>query len=215
MPEKFCLVCGKEFGTKIYQSHVHKQKYCSHACQAEIEKRKRLTIVCKVCGKEFIVTPYRAGAKCCSKECSHIYRRKPDNYLPYICEYCGKQYRKHKTHPTSRFCRKQCLSDWLSENTLGENHNNWKGGGIGSNRGRNWEKQRLLALQRDGFKCAICRRKPNGTARRRLAVHHIKPYRDFSGDYQKANVLTNLITLCASCHTKVENGKIYCPIPMF
>jgi 5-methylcytosine-specific restriction endonuclease McrA len=76
----------------------------------------------------------------------------------------------------------------------------------------NWKKQAKLARQRDNYDCKVCRR--NGRKDHfKVSVHHIKPYREFSGDYKKANQLNNLISLCPSCHPRVESGVIPCPIP--
>lgn len=63
-----------------------------------------------------------------------------------------------------------------------------------------WAALRLLAKRRDGWRCVKC------GARSRLEVDHIKPVRthpELSFD------LTNLQTLCATCHsrkTRVEIG---------
>lgn len=35
-------------------------------------------------------------------------------------------------------------------------------------------------------------------------VHHIVPFRWFDGDWQKANALANLVTLCKPCHRKAD-----------
>jgi hypothetical protein len=109
---------------------------------------------------------------------------------------------------------------WISENEerkqkisiafTGEKHPNWQGGvsrGYGSYRGENWKTQRLKALKRDGFKCLECgmnndehmEKYGNG-----LHVNHIHPFHNFT-DYRKANVLSNLETLCVSHHMQKED----------
>jgi len=82
----------------------------------------------------------------------------------------------------------------------------WRGG-KSDYRGENWTQQRKLAYNRDNGVCQHCGKKPQ-KGKRKFQVHHIKPFRLFDGDYEAANQLTNLITLCESCHGKAEHGKI-------
>jgi DEAD/DEAH box helicase domain-containing protein len=69
-----------------------------------------------------------------------------------------------------------------------------------NNYGPNWDKQRNLARARDGYRCQICGTPEQG---RSHDVHHKTPFRQFAS-YQQANQLTNLITLCRSCHRRAE-----------
>ena len=77
--------------------------------------------------------------------------------------------------------------------------------------GPNWEKQRQEALARDGHRCRTC----GAEARpgQGLHVHHIRPFREFgyvpgsNDSYLQANRLSNLITLCPSCHRQAEEGQ--------
>lgn len=80
-------------------------------------------------------------------------------------------------------------------------------------RGANWKEQREKALKRDGYHCQICN-KQIGRKGHDYGVHHIKPFREFDGDYLKANQLSNLITLCRRCHVDVECGRVDCPLPL-
>jgi DEAD/DEAH box helicase domain-containing protein len=68
--------------------------------------------------------------------------------------------------------------------------------------GPNWISIRDLTRKRDGFICQVCGM-PEETHRHH--VHHKRPFRTFSS-YIAANELDNLITLCPSCHSRVENG---------
>ncbi len=68
--------------------------------------------------------------------------------------------------------------------------------------GPNWEQQKRLARQRDGYCCQLCGLPESGKVHH---VHHKIPFRLFSS-FQEANQLDNLITLCASCHQKVEQS---------
>ena len=60
------------------------------------------------------------------------------------------------------------------------------------------ENLRLACLMRDKYTCQHC-----GKRDRRLEAHHII-YRERGGK----DTLTNLITLCEGCHTKVHQGRI-------
>lgn len=99
----------------------------------------------------------------------------------------------------------------------GENHPNWKGGRSGDPRYRNygplWLPRREAALERDGWECLRCdktddeHRAETGEG---LTVHHRIPFHDFVPpigpiDYDAAHALSNLLTLCVSCHRKIEN----------
>lgn len=62
--------------------------------------------------------------------------------------------------------------------------------------GDDWFKIRELVLYRDNYSCRRC-----GKKQKLLHIHHIIPYlKSFD------NSLNNLITLCPSCHRRVENG---------
>jgi DEAD/DEAH box helicase domain-containing protein len=74
--------------------------------------------------------------------------------------------------------------------------------------GPNWQTQRRLALERDSARCRTC-----GATGEVLHVHHIRPFREYgyirgrNDQYQQANQLENLITLCPSCHRRAEAGQ--------
>ncbi len=79
-------------------------------------------------------------------------------------------------------------------------------------RGPNWEQQRNQARARDGHRCRHC-----GAAERPERahdVHHIQPFRTFgyvrakNDRYLEANRLENLVTLCRSCHRRVEVDRM-------
>ena len=75
-------------------------------------------------------------------------------------------------------------------------------------RGPNWEQQRSQARERDGRRCQHCGA-PERPGRAH-DVHHIQPFRTFgyvrgkNEHYLEANRLENLVTLCTSCHRRVE-----------
>lgn len=57
-----------------------------------------------------------------------------------------------------------------------------------------WEQVRKEVMKRDGFKCRKCGETGS------LAVHHIIPFRKSRDDSPE-----NLMTVCGSCHTTLEN----------
>jgi DEAD/DEAH box helicase domain-containing protein len=75
-------------------------------------------------------------------------------------------------------------------------------------RGPNWEQQRSRARKRDGHRCRHCGAPER--ADRGHDVHHVVPFRTFgyrrgeNDRYLEANRLENLVTLCRSCHRRVE-----------
>ncbi|TKX52838.1 HNH endonuclease [Halorubrum sp. SP3] len=88
----------------------------------------------------------------------------------------------------------------------GEEHHNWRGG-YGQNYGEGWLDARRRTLERDKYECQDCgmdRQSHKETFGYDLEVHHIQPFRTFS-DAATANQLSNLITLCTTCHQKREN----------
>ncbi len=72
--------------------------------------------------------------------------------------------------------------------------------GSPNNYGNNWDQQRALARQRDGYVCQNCGRPENGIAHH---VHHKIPFRQFTS-FITANQLDNLVTLCPTCHRQAE-----------
>jgi DEAD/DEAH box helicase domain-containing protein len=69
-----------------------------------------------------------------------------------------------------------------------------------NNYSSNWKRQRDLTRERDGYRCQVCDRLEENQAHH---VHHKIPFRQFSSA-EEANQLHNLITLCPSCHHRVE-----------
>ena len=74
--------------------------------------------------------------------------------------------------------------------------------------GPNWEARRRKALERDGYECQLCARGPADVSHS-LHIHHITPLRKFQNtqtetDFEEANALENLVTLCPACHKMYE-----------
>jgi len=66
--------------------------------------------------------------------------------------------------------------------------------------GPNWAAQRNQVRARDGYRCQMCGAPETDRAH---DVHHKIPFRTFAS-YVQANQLSNLVTLCRSCHGRAE-----------
>lgn len=93
----------------------------------------------------------------------------------------------------------------MSEMFQGEKHPNWRGGYESrSPRGWEWKQRRLECYARDNWTCQDCGVKcASGKGARnhskRIQAHHIIRRRDGGHDD-----LSNLVTLCLSCHGRRE-----------
>ncbi len=79
----------------------------------------------------------------------------------------------------------------------GSKNPHWKGG-ISYNRGKDWKQIRKQIWERDNYTCQIC-----GRTNCRIHAHHIIPYLATCD-----NSPNNLISLCVSCHMKLEYGTL-------
>jgi DEAD/DEAH box helicase domain-containing protein len=71
-----------------------------------------------------------------------------------------------------------------------------------NNYGPGWNTIRQRVRERDGYRCQSCGVLESG---REHDVHHKIPFRTFPSP-QEANQLNNLVTLCQSCHRRVETA---------
>lgn len=186
-----CAFCKKEF--KVFPSRSA-TKYCSRKCADEGGKRPKQ--ICEQCGKEFHTST--KGRRFCCLQCAADYRKA--TRLHKICETCGKEFIVKKGYTHARFCSHSCSSKAIA--LRGPDNPNWQGG-CSSYRGPNWNEQTDKARKRDNNTCQICELYQID---KKLHVHHIIRFHDFD-DYREANKLSNLITLCPICHSKVHNGK--------
>lgn len=81
----------------------------------------------------------------------------------------------------------------------GPNNPKWKGGGR-KYRGLGWSKARVACRDRDNCTCQDCQ-VTEAEYGRTLDVHHIIDFKDGG-----SNDLSNLVTLCRSCHNKRRAG---------
>jgi DEAD/DEAH box helicase domain-containing protein len=93
---------------------------------------------------------------------------------------------------------------WLSINseTVGLLRENGMWSSDPNQYGPNWKQQRDRARIRDEFRCQVCEIEEQD---REHHVHHKTPFRQYDS-YITANQLENLVTLCPSCHRRVETA---------
>lgn len=199
-----CLTCGKSF--YVHLANVRRgyggnagrvNAYCSPEClTTEVRRRNRLG---KAKGRHD--TPEQRERK-----------RGPRPHMrhieTFICQRCSTSFEKngHELRGGIRFCSTTCWYDHVRDHP--EENGQFKGG-TNLYYGPNWTRQSRLARERDQHTCQRCgfrREHP------RLPVHHIRPRREFDKlDYETANALDNLVTLCRSCHALIELGSVIFP----
>jgi endogenous inhibitor of DNA gyrase (YacG/DUF329 family) len=205
-----CETCKKTFFSKPSRKNGE-HIYCSKKC-ASVGLQNRETRKCFVCGKP-IVRPksHFTGNPVCSNECNSklkeiqlLGEKHPAFHSDKMkCLVCGKEFFEPKSRVSAgkgKFCSKPCKYIYFKEHFAEENNPNWSGGSQ-NYRGPNWNEQRKRALIRDEFTCQSCGKQE------KLAVHHKIRYAEFNGDWKSANRLTNLTTLCSSCHSRIENRQ--------
>ncbi|HET98764.1 hypothetical protein LCGC14_2132030 [marine sediment metagenome] len=74
--KKNCEICNSHFRVDAYR--IATARYCSRACQGVAKRRRRVTNICKGCGKEFDVPPSMKRLQHCSRECWVNITRKYD-----------------------------------------------------------------------------------------------------------------------------------------
>lgn len=195
-------------GVSIHHSMVHDESLVSEESS------------CKSCGATFTYYPSNKKGVYCG-DCSDnswgndnlINLRGSENpnwsggvsrTVGVTCYQCGEKIERRKIDLENRdkfFCSDQCLSEGFSDMFSGDGNPMWKGGFHKKwYNCKKWKKVRKDAKDRDGFQCIRC-----GSCEM-LDVHHIKPVREFE-DYMDAHTLENVVTLCRSCHRKVEVGE--------
>lgn len=223
------IVIGKDF-SKLSGGALSDNIYCGRDCYDAARKlvQKALERECAGCGEMFYRSGAMTGAIYCNAKCRKEHcKPEPVKCISCGCLFSALQMRAGKCSWYVRLssrstCSKECLSDFYRNDQSrkdkigaafsGDKHPNWQGGksllNDVSNRGPNWKSQRLLALVRDKYKCRACgidNDNCKSAYGRGLDVDHIVPFHNFSS-YRKANELSNLQCMCASCH-RIEEAK--------
>jgi hypothetical protein len=226
-----CDWCGET--TEKYPSRLDRDNlFCSQDCRAEWQSEKisgenhpkynRVDVECDWCGSTKKEVPsvveknehFYCDNSCRSKWVSEFKTGK-DHWdwerVEVSCDSCGSSLlrQSHRVDGSMQFCDRVCLSDWISENKSGEQSPHWKGGTTDTPYyyGPEWENRREECLKRDSYSCRRCSISEDlhkDKFGRSLEIHHISPFSAFGGDYEEANKLSNLVSLCKSCHHKME-----------
>lgn len=208
---------------------------CDHTTISKWRRRlgipkptKSVELECPVCGTVF--TRFRAKverakhASVCSRECHYegrslgiIGRKVEGGYdvSPALrekeCVNCGDEFTVQQTNKDQRHCSRDCFLEMHSERMVGDGNPAYIDGSSYDkrcHRGPHWEHERVLVYERDDYTCRRCgekcipRRAYDGeNGKRIIQAHHVEAY-----ESPDDNSLDNLLTLCASCHGKVEGG---------
>lgn len=224
-----CDWCGDEI--RKQPSNTDGNNYCSDDCYSNARSEQysgdghprwnggKETVVCEYCGDEYEVIKVRLDeTRFCSQDCLHEWRsehERGENHPNWTrveceCEICGKTVHRQPSQlerMDNVFCSQRCHREYQSIHQVGENHHNYKGGRI-VRYGPNWKEQSDKCRERDGHECQICGL-PQEEQDRKLTAHHIVPREKFiddngNFDWERANRLGNLLTVCDACHRKWE-----------
>lgn len=159
--------------------------------------------ICQNCGNQFIPKDKKRWhaspddsryPKYCGPACTAAVKKKGGKS---VCTWCGVEIEwrnlAHLSQTKHPFCSQRCYGLWQ------RSHNKFYREVTSDF--KTWNKNRKLALARDGYQCVDCgiRDKkywndPEGT---RIEVHHSKPR---GTDEVDDHTLANLISLCKKCH---------------
>lgn len=193
-----CEVCREIFHVRRYRAAT--ARFCSQKCGGSWHATTRLARVPKpyMVGNKFRVgiPPVNKGKEGPRGELSPSWKARQ----PRTCETCSSTFSRPQWVETqngkSRFCSRLCFA--TSGVFKGEKSPVWVGGPQ-TYRGRGWLAARDRVVAEQQGRCADC----DIHVGKSLSVHHIKPFRLFHSP-QEANVRSNLIGLCQSCHMATE-----------
>lgn len=221
MGELNCPVSDCEFSTKTNRGlSIHAS---SKHPDLEYDFTNRETDTCDYCGDKYKYYPSRRNREgrknfFCNKECADKFKAKDG--LDTHCTECNKDIHIPPSHikevggykQKNYFCGKDCESKFKKREWTGEEHPSYNGGTI-KQMGENWREKREKVIKRDNNTCQNCgieREKHKDKYNKGLHVHHKVPRSQILSDeptkseIELANNMANLVTLCASCHRKLE-----------
>ena len=195
-----CPICGKMF--RVNPSNRTEKSTCSRKCRGMM-KRNRIQVTCHQCGKVFARCPSQVTKEksfCCMK-CKQDFWRGSNhssyNSIECTCQTCNKTFIRTK-YKVDKFGGKYCSQHCSSLAQVIP--------GTSEYRGPNWDEQRRKARKRDNYTCQGCGIDQHYYGKC-LDVHHIIPFRNFGVEkYLEANRLENLVSLCKTCHMRIEKG---------
>jgi 5-methylcytosine-specific restriction endonuclease McrA len=227
-----CTECGKDIHippSQIEEIDGYEQKnyFCNKECESCFKSREWIgedhptwdggkeKTNCEECEKEYKVKKSNLEkSRFCSIKCFNSYQT--DDKKEYYCVNCGnlilmKEYNRAQSEEVT--CSDDCFKEYLSELRKGKKNPQWNGGRF-YYYGPNWREKRTEALKRDSKECQECGMSQDEhyqNYNQDLHIHHKVPRREIIdennptvGQFEVANSLDNLVTLCKSCHRKLE-----------
>jgi len=209
--QSVCGFCDKSFEVLPSRKHHGRGKYCSKECKYAGSRKDNIK-QCELCKKEFRYTNKKQ--RFCTSDCSYKaksvglvtrkvlipYKTKPiSEWRKRKCCICDIDY--IATKRTQSHCSKACHYITQSNLIAGEKNYFYKDGSSKEKRcyrGDDWGVIRKSIYKRDGWSCRYCGKHCD---KREIQCHHITPYR-----LTKDNSENNLVTLCVSCHPKIERN---------
>lgn len=234
---KTCEICGAEYSVVDHYAD-RRTTCGDPVCSTEANRRSvsgsnhgmwrggKVTVECVICGAERDLYPSDAektvtcGGDACTREAKRRALSGENHYAwgggktaEINCAVCETPYAVYPCYADRRrLCDDpECFAEFCSETNKGERNPMWAGGGV-DYYGPNWPDQRRKALERDGYKCRICGM-TDATHRDRcgkgLHVHHIIRFTTFGVEqYERANRLGNLVTMCIPHHNQWEGVPV-------
>lgn len=191
-----CLYCSKTFESKDHPNRP--RKYCSSSCSrrhaVQLKPFVRPTTQCRQCQRTFEPRDSRSNRPTlyCSRACRDAAQT---TRVSLECRQCGaaflrKRYQERWSQHEGPFCSMACYADWQRGRPRSTPSP------TPPKTGPQWERPRLAALERDGYRCVDC------GSENRLEVHHVVTWKP--GDPHE---LDNLATLCVPCHRRRHPRK--------
>ncbi len=181
--KKNCIYCNINF---LGSTH---RKYCGYKCSKDARK-KRVSLICQNCNKEFEVQEWSKNSKFCSMDCK--VKSQTSDMIKVTCDNCSKEFKRKEyklKNGKHKFCSKKC-SDTFN---TGSNHYEWKEHLHDKNLKLALKQWSLKIKERDGYTCQLC----GETNKSILEAHHMKHKSKFPELQFDFN---NGITLCLNCH---------------
>lgn len=228
--EKFyfeCATCGEEVvrhpsTSEQMGDYEIKNHFCDKECESQYKSTEwvedghpswvenTVEMSCDECSKDIEVNEYYLDKQnnfFCSNSCHYTHMT---GQTHANCDWCDGRFELKTAQRNSDseryFCTHNCYRNWMSKWQRGDKNPAWRGGKV-HYYGPNWNQARIRVLDRDDEECKGCgmtrddHYKNHG---RDLEIHHITPLREFDGDFEAANDINNLVTLCIQCHAKAE-----------
>lgn len=213
--ERSCRKCGKIFEVRISRLKHGRGIFCSEECKKTYVNPNKHERECPVCLEKFNCSK-GSRKRFCSPACSYAARglglvrrttRKPyvtkarkSDIVQEICCICKCMFISKNKRRQSH-CSVKCYNVTKSRRMSGAKNFFYKNGMAKkkrSYRGDEWNEIRRIVYERDKWSCAIC---GVWCGKKKIQCHHIVPFR-ISND----NSEENLVTLCVSCHGRIESS---------